>query len=67
MILTELAEAVNVAEEDLRVILGWMDLGEGDDVSDDVITVVHSYLNRHCERTVPELYWGDLPTTWRAD
>jgi hypothetical protein len=61
---TELAEAVNVDKADLLVVLSSMDAEE---LTPDVVTAVHRYLNPARERTVPELYLADVSPDWREE
>jgi hypothetical protein len=56
----ELAAATCVDPADVRVVLGWLDDGDGpprEDVPTPVATAVHRMLNPDSQRTVLELYY----------
>lgn len=62
MTVDELASAVCVDSDDVRVVLGWVN---GEPVADNVVpidlaTAVHRVLNPNSERTVLELYYKGL-------
>ena len=61
--IADLAEAVAVHPDDVRVVLGWLD---DDDLDErDRTTAVHMILNPNRERTVPELYIPGVDQGWR--
>jgi len=56
----ELATAVCVDPADVRVVLTWLDAGDGsphEDIPSPVATAVHHLLNPESQRTVLELYY----------
>jgi hypothetical protein len=56
----ELAVAACVDPADVRVVLGWLDAGDGaphTDIPTPVATAVHHLLNPDSQRTVLELYY----------
>ena len=60
MTVDELAAATCVDPADVRVVLGWLDDGEGalrTDIPAPVATAVHHLLNPDSQRTVLELYY----------
>lgn len=60
MTVDELAAATCVDPADVRVVLSWIDDGDGaprEDVPIPVATAVHRMLNPDSERTVLELYY----------
>lgn len=59
-----LAEVVCVDPADLQVVVASM---EADEITPDVITAVHAYLNPNRERTVPELYVEGVSPDWREE
>lgn len=64
MNLDELSAAVCVDPADVRVILAWLDAGEGvfddNNIPTPGATAVHRVLNPNNERTVLELYYKGL-------
>lgn len=60
MTVDELAAATCVDPADVRVVLEWLDDGEGalrTDIPAQVATAVHHLLNPDSQRTVLELYY----------
>jgi hypothetical protein len=60
MTVDELAAATCVDPADVRVVLEWLDDGEGaprTDIPTPVATAVHHLLNPDSQRTVLELYY----------
>ena len=60
MTVDELAAATCVDPADVRVVLEWLDDGEGaprTDIPASVATAVHHLLNPDSQRTVLELYY----------
>jgi hypothetical protein len=59
----ELASAVCVDPDDVRVVVGWFDAEQrisDDNIPTPVATAVHRVLNPNSERTVLELYYKGL-------
>jgi hypothetical protein len=59
----ELASAVCVDPDDVRVVVGWFDAEQrisDDNIPTAVATAVHRVLNPNSERTVLELYYKGL-------
>jgi hypothetical protein len=59
----ELASAVCVDPDDVRVVVGWFDAEQrisDDNIPTSVATAVHRVLNPNSERTVLELYYKGL-------
>ena len=53
----ELAAATCVDPADVRVVLAWLDAGDGADIPAPVATAAHHLLNPDSQRTVLELYY----------